>query len=146
MSKTFKQALSAALIISLSLSTFAAEREPHKVKNLRYGEALYHFYQEQYFTSITNLMVAKERDPITTQKVDPELLLGGLYLYYGLHQNASSIFSNLIKNNASDEIQDRAWFNIGKMRYHEQLYNEANKSLIKVKDTLSSERDRKSVV
>ena len=86
-------------------------------------------------------MVAKHRKPITKQDIDPELLLGGLYLYYGLHQNASSIFSDLIKNNTSQEIQDRAWFNIGKMNYQGQLFDAANQSLSKVKDTLSAERE-----
>lgn len=141
MTNIFKQSIATALIASFSINGTAVEREPHMVNDLRYGEALYHFYQEQYFTSITNLMVAKERNPITTQQVDPELLLGGLYLYYGLHQEASNIFSGLIENNTTDETQDRAWFNVGKMRYQGQLYNEANQALIKVKDTLSDERE-----
>ena len=119
----------------------AVERKPQEINDLRYGEALYHFYQEQYFTSITNLMVANHRQPIITQDVDPELLLGGLYLYYGLHENANKIFSQLIENNTSTEIQDRAWFNIGKMRYKSQLFTQANQALIKVKDTLAEGRE-----
>ena len=93
---SFKQPLLTTLIASIDISVSALERNPQQVNDLRYGEALYHFYQEQYFSSITNLMVAKKRNPITSQSVDPELLLGGLYLYYGLHENASSIFSGLI--------------------------------------------------
>ena len=141
MSSLFKQALAAAFIASLAINNIAAERNPQPINDLRYGEALYHFYQEQYFTSITNLMVAKDRKPIINQDVDPELLLGGLYLYYGLHQNANTIFSELIENNTSVEIQDRAWFNIGKMRYKSQLFTEANQALSKVKDTLTAERE-----
>lgn len=141
MKSLFNKSIATAFIASMAINSLAAEREPHQINDLRYGEALYHFYQEQYFTSITNLMVAKHRRPITSQDVDPELLLGGLYLYYGLHQNASSIFSELIENNTSEEIQDRAWFNIGKMRYKGQLYAEANQALVKVKDTLSDERE-----
>lgn len=141
MTSLFKQSIATAFIASLAINSLAVEREPHQINDLRYGEALYHFYQEQYFTSITNLMVAKHRKPITNQDVDPELLLGGLYLYYGLHQNASNIFSELIENNTSEEIQDRAWFNIGKMRYRGQLYDEANQAFVKVKDTLSDERE-----
>ncbi len=141
MIKRIKQGVVFTLIASFAVSSFAVEREPHKVNDLRYGEALFHFYQEQYFTSITDLMVAKERNPITTQKTDPELLLGGLYLYYGLHQDASRIFSDLIKDNTSKEVQDRAWFNIGKMRYQGHLYNEANQALVKAQDTLSPERE-----
>ena len=141
MIKLFKQGVSTAFIASFAINSFAVEREPHQINDLRYGEALYNLYQEKYFTSITNLMVAKHRNPITNQNVDPELLLGGLYLYYGLHQNASNIFSGLIENNTSQETQDRAWFNIGKMRYQGQLYSEANKALIKVQDSLSAERE-----
>jgi len=141
MTSLFRQSITTAFIASLAINSLAVEREPRQINDLRYGEALYHFYQEQYFTSITNLMVAKHRNPITSQDVDPELLLGGLYLYYGLHQNASNIFSDLIENNTTEEIQDRAWFNIGKMRYKDQLFSEANHALVKVKNTLSAERE-----
>ena len=149
MTYLFKQSLSVALIASLAMSSFALEKEDveqpklerYQVNDLRYGQALYHFYQEQYFSSITDLMVAKERNPITTQDIDPELLLGGLYLYYGLHQDSSSIFSNLIKNNTSQRVQDRAWFNIGKMQYRGNLLNESRQALNKIQDTLSAERE-----
>lgn len=141
MHSSFKQILASTFIATFTINSLAVEREPGAVNDLRYGEALYHFYQEQYFTSITNLMVAKHRNPITTQEVDPELLLGGLYLYYGLHQNASNIFTGLIENNTTKDTQDRAWFNIGKMRYRGQLFAEANQALIKVKDTLPDERE-----
>jgi len=132
-------------IISLfaitAFSSQASERDSGVVNDLRYGEALYHFYQEQYFSSITDLMVAKERHPITKQNNDPELLLGGLYLYYGLHQKANDIFSGLIKNNTSQETQDRAWFNIGKMQFRGSLYSDAKDTLLKINKTLSPERE-----
>lgn len=142
MTSRLKQTLTVALIASFAITGIAEEkRNPQQINDLRYGEALYNFYQERYFTSITNLMVAKQRKPITTQDVDPELLLGGLYLYYGLHGNASNIFSELIEKNTSIETQDRAWFNIGKMRYKDYFFAEANTALNKVKDTLSAERE-----
>lgn len=142
MTSRLKQTLAVALIASFAITGLAEEkRNPQQINDLRYGEALYNFYQERYFTSITNLMVAKQRKPITTQDVDPELLLGGLYLYYGLHGSASNIFSELIEKNTSIETQDRAWFNIGKMRYKDYFFAEANTALNKVKDTLSAERE-----
>lgn len=137
-----KQAIAIALVSSITMMSGAEEkRNPQQINDLRYGEALFNFYQERYFTSITNLMVAKQRRPITSQDVDPELLLGGLYLYYGLHENASSIFSELIEKNTSIETQDRAWFNIGKMQYKDHFFTKANEALNKVKDTLSPERE-----
>ena len=144
MIQLFKQGVFAILFASVTVSSFAldqSERETLKINDLRYGQALYHFYQEKYFSSITDLMVAKQRKPITTQNTDPELLLGGLYLYYGLHQNASSIFSELIENNTSHDVQDRAWFNIGKMSYQSQLYEDSQQALKNVKNTLSAEKN-----
>lgn len=141
MIQLIKQAITTAIVATVVMSSYAAERESGQINDLRYGEALFHLYQEQYFSSITNLMVAKERKPIINQGVDHELLLGGLYLYYGLHQNASEIFSDLAKKHTSQDIQDRAWFNIGKMRYQGHLYTEAAQALEKIKDTLSAERE-----
>ena len=143
MTSLFRQTIAITLIAFSTITNVFAdeERNPQQIKDLRYGEALYNFYQERYFTSITNLMVAKDRRPITTQDVDPELLLGGLYLYYGLHENASNIFSALIEKNTSEETQDRAWFNIGKMRYKDRYFSEANQALNKVKNNLSAERE-----
>ncbi len=125
----------------LSVSVAAHEREAKPVMDLRYGQALYHFYQEQYFSSITELMVANARKPITAQGIDPELLMGGLYLYYGLHQDATRIFNRLIEHHTEPETQDRAWFNIGKMEYHGHLYEQAKTALLKVTDTLTPERE-----
>ena len=140
----FKKSIITLFTILFAINSFAVENtkpERYQVNDLRYGQALYHFYQEQYFSSITDLMVAKHRKPITSQDIDPELLLGGLYLYYGLHQNSSNIFSDLIKNNTSQKVQDRAWFNIGKMQYRGLLYNESKQALNKIKNTLSAERN-----
>lgn len=126
---------------STAFNCFAAENRNSTINDLRYGEALYHFYQQQYFSAITDLMVARDKKPITTQDADPELLLGGLYLYYGLHDNANKIFSGLLENNTSAETQDRAWFNIGKMQYQGNLMNEAQITLKKISRELSPERE-----
>ena len=129
------------LTATFAINSFAVEDKTTQIKDLRYGEALYNFYQEKYFSSITNLLVAKQQHPITEHAVDQELLLGGLYLYYGLHNKAGDIFSNLIEKNVSKEVQDRAWFNIGKMYFRQHLYDKSELALIKVQDALSQERE-----
>ena len=137
----FKQRLMTFLIAVMAINCLAANGERETINDLRYGESLYHFYQQQYFSAITDLMVAKQRNPITAQDASPELLLGSLYLYYGLHHEASNIFTGLIENNTSKETQDRAWFNIGKMQYQGKLLAEAQKTLNKISEPLSPERE-----
>ena len=137
----YRIAITVILSATSAINSFAVEHETTQIKDLRYGEALYNFYQEKYFSSITNLLVAKQQRPITAHALDSELLLGGLYLYYGLHNKASDIFSNLIEKNTSKEVQDRAWFNIGKMYYRQHSYDKAKQALLKIKDALSPERE-----
>ncbi len=129
------------MTMTYTMSLSAQQRQVKPVMDLRYGQALYHFYQEQYFSSITDLMVANELAPITKQGVDPELLMGGLYLYYGLHDNARKIFDNLIAQHTDTETRDRAWFNIGRMQYQAHLFDLAKISLLKVGDTLTDNRE-----
>lgn len=108
------------------------------VKDLRYGETLFHFYQQKYFSAITRLMVAQQRQPIEAQGKDPELLLGGLYLSYGMHQAAGEIFEDLIASNASPTAQDRAWFYLAKTRYLRGYYPGAQQALLNIKGELPS--------
>ena len=89
----------------------------HTTHHLTYGEALYNVYQDKYFSAITNLMVEKERSAFTRQNDDSALLLGSLYLSYGLHKSASIIFEKLTRENTEASTYDLAWFYLGKLRY-----------------------------
>ena len=54
------------LLLWASLATtsicFAVSVKPQQVLDLHYGEVLFHFYQEDYFTSISQLMVAQQQN------------------------------------------------------------------------------------
>ncbi len=117
------------------------ELEAQEVLDLRYGETLFNFYQKKYFSAITNLMVAEVRDPIRIQGEDPHLLLGGLYLAYGMHQEASNLFQGLLSSDNLPATHDRAWYYIGKLRYLKGFLPEAEQALLKIKQTLPEERE-----
>jgi len=133
----------ASLLLLLSFSTAgAAEPNPeHQVNDLAYGVSLYHFFQDRYFSAITDLMIAKERKPIEKQGAYPELLLGSLDLSYGLHDEAASIFEPLLSENTPAEIRDRAWFNLGKLRYQRGLLPEAQQDLMRIQNSLPDFRE-----
>src|SRR5687767_8871024 len=48
------------------------------VADLRYGVALYHYYQQDYLQSLSELMVADARDGIQGHADNPELIAGGV--------------------------------------------------------------------
>jgi len=116
------------LLPLLLLSRSYAESAPDTIKDLRYGEALYYFYQEKYFSSITRLMQAKKFNPVTKQRDTPELLLGGLFINYGLRDEANKIFHALLeaKTDIDPQTKDQAWYYLGKSWY---MDNQADKSL-----------------
>lgn len=138
-------------IISLVLCLLAAtvvtadekksEMQPTEVYDLRYGETLFNFFQQKYFSAITNLMVAEVRDPIKIQGEDPNLLLGGLYLAYGMHNASSRLFQELLNDETLPQTHDRAWYYIAKLRYLKGYVPQAEQALVKIKDTLPDERE-----
>jgi len=132
-------------IISAAIPLRAEENKneltPQEIYDLRFGETLFNFYQKKYFSAITNLMVADVRDPIQIQGEDPKLLLGGLYLAYGMHNSASNLFQDLLASESLPTTHDRAWYYIGKLRYLKGFLPEAEQALLKIKDTLPDDRE-----
>jgi tetratricopeptide (TPR) repeat protein len=104
---------------SLSSAAVASDME-HTVDELAYGVALYDFYQGNYFSSITDILVAKENKMIIDENKSAELLLGSLYLSYGMQEQAHKIFNDIAINETREipkNILDQAWFHIGKEHY-----------------------------
>ena len=109
---------------------------PSAVKDPLYGEVLYEFYQQNYFSAAVELLKAQKQKRLKHHDADAKLLLGGLYLSYGLHSEAEQIFKKLLDKNVAPEVRDRAWFYLGKIRYEKQLFNEADEALSQVGDAL----------
>jgi outer membrane protein assembly factor BamD (BamD/ComL family) len=99
-------------------NVFAAEKPKSEVADLRYGVALYHYYQQDYIPSISELMVADARDGIHGHSNNPELIAGGISLAFGMQKHAEELFSHLLEdNNRPQNVRDAAWFYLGKLQY-----------------------------
>jgi hypothetical protein len=137
----FRQLIIAATFtLSVCFAAVAESERQHVVKELSYGVALYNFFQEKYFSSITDLMVAQNKQTIENQQFDSELLLGGLYLSYDLHAQAGKVLEQLVQADIPPETRDRAWFNLAKLRYRRGFYPEAEQALTNVPDSLPDYR------
>jgi len=126
------------------MTVCAADKNLHKVEDLAYGVSIYHLYQGKYFSSITDLLVAEKTQRISNDKENPQLLLGGLYLSYGMYSKSSEVFENLLESgglNTSDEVKDRAWYLSGKNYYENGMLDDAKRSLIRVKDSLNDDSE-----
>ncbi len=125
-----------AVLQLLSLQVRAADEPERVIRDLHYGEVLFYFYQEDYFSAIIRLLAAKELDQLPHHDEEAELLLGGLYLSYGQHVQAEAIFKELLAGNVSDSISDRTWFYLAKIWYQRGYTDKAQGALSQVENEL----------
>jgi len=145
--------LAATLMAGASVASNADDRSVNEVEpqegividDLPYGQVLFEFYKEDYFRSLTTLLVEEDMGRIPDHAGEAELLRGGLYLSYGLHDQAGEIFERLLATNPEPEVRDRAWFFLGKARFQRGYLAEANRAFSKVgsglKVNMEAERD-----
>jgi len=135
-------ALCAGALLGAGAYGDARRDESQQVKDPHYGEVLFYFYQQQYFSAITNLLTAQKFRRINHHRDEAELLLGGMYLSYGLHIQAGEIFQRLIDAGAPPEIRDRAWFYLAKIRYQRGYLAEAGDAISRIHDALPGELEQ----
>lgn len=111
-------------VACLSASSFvyaADEKLKTEVQDLRYGVALYHYYQQDYLPAITELLIADARDGIQGHGNNPELIAAGLGLAFGMEHNAEQLFNRILADNSRPQtVRDAAWFYLGKLAYTRQ--------------------------
>ena len=117
----------------------AAEPAVLPVRDPHYGDTLFHFYQDHYFTSITTLMTSQHFNRVAQHADEAELLRGGMLLSYGQHRSAGEIFTALLDKGAAPSVRDRAWFYLAKIRYQRGFLAEAEDAIGRVKDQLPPE-------
>jgi hypothetical protein len=104
----------------------------HPVEDLHYGDVLFYYFQNDYFASITRLLAAQELHRVRHSEGEAELLLGGLYLSLGEHNEAGRIFDALLAGNASPAVRNRAWYYLGKLWYQRGYFEESERALRKL--------------
>jgi hypothetical protein len=125
-----------------------ADGEPaaQPVKELHYGDTLFNFYQQKYFSSLTGLMVSQHFGRMPKHADEAEILRGGLLLSYGLHREAGAVFAQLIERGAPPAVRDRAWFYLAKIRYQRGFLAEAEDAVGRIAATLPAELEEERVL
>lgn len=127
------------VLLVAAMPVGARSTEGREVKDPHFGEVLFYFYQQKYFSAIVHLQASQQLHRLSHHGDEAELLLGGLYLSYGLHQEAGRIFQALIDTGAAPPIRDRAWFYLAKIRYQRNYPAEAQEALARVRGVLPGE-------
>lgn len=130
----------AAILLLVSGGVLAAgSGESRVVKDPYFGEVLFHFYQQNYFSALGHLMAAQHFAQMPQHEQEAELLRGGMLLSYGQHVEAGRIFEKLIDTGAPPAVRNRAWFYLAKIRYQRGYLAEAEQALASIDGTLPGE-------
>lgn len=120
-------------LLATAFSVQADEKPKTAVADLRYGVALYHYYQQDYVNAIAELMVADSRDGIQGHSDNPELIAGGISLAFGMQNHAESVFSRILQDERRPQsVRDAAWFYLGKLYYTRSDWAAAEQSFNRV--------------
>jgi hypothetical protein len=120
--------------------------EKREVKDPHFGEVLYFFFQENYFSALSQLMTAQHFGRIPHHDKEAELLRGGMLLSYGMDQEAGRIFQALIDAGAPPSVRDRAWFYLAKIRYQRGYVAEAEDAIARVRGQLPGDLEEDRLV
>jgi predicted negative regulator of RcsB-dependent stress response len=122
-------------LTGLMAAPVAADRDkPQQVQDLQYGEVLFHFYQQDYFTAISHLMTAQSQQQLLHHQSESELLLGGLQLSYGMLDQAEQRFNQLLDSDQTEDVllHDRVRFYLTKINYQRGHYDKAFRTLAEI--------------
>jgi hypothetical protein len=137
---------SVALAVTVTASGPAAARrhDPEKlpvtrIRDLHYGDVLFYYYQDEDFEAITRLTAYQHWKLIPHHEEEGELLLGGLYLSLGMHNEAGERFQTLLTKDVPTGVRNRAWFYLAQVWYSRGYLDKAEEALRKIQGKLSPE-------
>ena len=137
--KTTMVAVASLVSLFLAGTAPAAETEGLVVEDLHYGEVLFQFYQQDYFTALTHLAAYREQDRVSHHDAEAELLQGGLMLSWGQHEQAGLIFERLLAVTDDPYLRNRTWFYLGKVRYQRGYIDAAERAFESISAPLPTE-------
>ncbi|WP_428310449.1 tetratricopeptide repeat protein [Hydrocarboniphaga sp.] len=116
-------------------STFGAK----PLRGLQYGDVLFHYYQDQDFDALTELMMARSLDQPQANDVDGELLLAGLLLSFGQTRDAITGFEHALQTEVRRDKRNQAWLSLARALHQTRANSEALAALQHIDAPLESD-------
>ncbi len=134
--------LKLTVLVMLGAAVFAgpasaqAPKAPPTVRDLAWGEVLFHHFQEDRMQALVRLAVAEQRGELAHHAGEAQLLRGGLYLAWGLRIEAAQIFEELLASSAAPAQRDQAWYWLGRIHYERGEHERAAAALARIGNRL----------
>jgi hypothetical protein len=137
-------AAAAAAIAMAAAPAGARRHDPEKlpdtrIRDLHYGDVLFYFYQDDDFEALTRLTAYQHWNLVSHHEAEGQLLLGGLYLSLGMHNEAGERFQALLTDDVPTGVRNRAWFYVAQIWYARGYLDKAEAALRKINGRMSPE-------
>jgi hypothetical protein len=140
----FVASLALAVTVAVSGPAAARRHDPEKlpvtrIRDLHYGDVLFYVYQGDDFEAITRLTAYQQWKLIPHHEDEGQLLLGGLYLSLGMHNEAGERFQTLLTQDVPTGVRNRAWFYLAQVWYARGYLDKSEDALRRIQGKLSPE-------
>lgn len=112
-------------LITPVLGYCQSDEMKERVADLRYGNALYHYFQGHELNALTQLQLAEVRGGIQGHGDNPELMKAGISLAYGMADIAQDIFVDLLDQNRPEKVRNAAWYYLARLHYMRESWEPA---------------------
>jgi len=129
----------ALALMLLCLFITPPKADVQRVNTPFYGEVLFSFNQQKYFSAIVQLEKGLSQGQLANDTDEAQALLGSLYLAYGLHRNAQQIFNRVLESSVDNKSRNLAWFFLAKIQFQRGYYHLAVDHLEKISSPLSGQ-------
>src|SRR6201981_4094303 len=118
------------------------------VRDLFFGEALYHAYQGQYFEAIQRLdtelaqyhrLDEPELDTLHYHINDAEFSVGDFELDYRMHQRAARAIKVALEGAVDEAVRNEAAFRLARIHFQKGQLDDALQALARIKGTVPEE-------
>jgi len=122
---------SIAALLLLPLFAHGTVRQHQDLRDIFFGEILYHAYQDDYFEAISHLDIELGQyyaldepglDSLHWHRGQAEFAVGDLELYYRMHQRAGRAIAAVLGENVSETERNEAAFRLARLYYRKQDY------------------------
>lgn len=98
---------------------------PHEVMDVAYGEFLFDFFQNREFEAILKALIAKHKNALPNHDQQVDVLLGPMYLKYGMLEEAERIFTELLASAVDANKQHQIWFMLAEIHYKKSNFQKS---------------------
>src|SRR5215471_17644770 len=134
--------------LSLALGLAASPATCDELRDLYFGEALYHAYQGQYFDALERLdtelamyhgLDEPALDTLHFQINDAEFSVGDFELNYRMHQRAGRAIKAVLEGAVDEAIRNEAAFRLARICFQKDQLDDALQALARIKGTVPEE-------